>query len=187
MPRSLRSPQLLSVVLPCLCLHTLAACGKQNRASDASETGDAFDPRTSFSLPLNPGCANYPFIDTIADWPGLQIDCQTTIQIPCDTPGVGDCLSNGDTESAISQCIDPSMGLPLDPRTAMSHLTSIPDDSRPCWYLVDDPEACPATLWGQRMSVLEKGGAVVPPDALLSMKCLICLRSDHLCPAVGDL
>ena len=120
-----------------------------------------------------PACIVYPLIDTDPGTPDTQPDCQVVEQIACETPGQGDCLSNGYRETLFPECKDPVSGLPLNP--ADSQLESVPDDNRPCWYLYYDPNpmtGCPNAFNGQRITVLFKTGQVASPDSLLTMRCL---------------
>jgi hypothetical protein len=133
---------------------------------------------------LKPGCVQYPLIDTDPSAPGVQPDCQATERIPCDTPGTGNCLSNGYEEYSRSECIDPTTGLPLDP--ASPKAADVPDGARPCWYLYYDTNpttGCPDAYRNQRITVLRPLGQTAPPGTLLAMKCFTCPAADETCSA----
>jgi hypothetical protein len=133
---------------------------------------------------LKPGCVQYPLLDTDPSTPGIQPECQALECIPCDSPGTGNCLSNGYEDYARSECIDPTTGLPLDPTNPQT--AKVPDSARPCWYLYYDPDpntGCPNAYMNQEIAVLRKTGTTVPPGTMLSMKCLTCARADQTCPS----
>jgi len=139
---------------------------------------------------LVPGCVQYPLIDSDPDNDGVQPECQVMDRISCDTPGKDTCLQSGYQESRISECIDPTTQLPLNPDSPA--VKNIPDGSRPCWYLIYDNNAntgCPTAYKHQKIAALRKGDANAPAGTLLAMQCLTCARVDANgqpdCPAVG--
>jgi hypothetical protein len=143
-------------------------------------------------IAVQPGCVQDPLIDTNPNTPKItEPECQAQIRTPCDTPGVGGCLSTGYTENPLPECkdghgniLDPSS---LDP-SAYSQaqinavLANVSDDSRPCWYLSYDNSACANSYKGQRISALRPTGSVTSPGAIVAMQCLTCAAADGNCP-----
>jgi hypothetical protein len=127
---------------------------------------------------LWPACVPNPLMDADQSLPGIQPDCVLSEGLPCDTPGVGSCLSTGYRETALPQCLD-DLGNPLNP--ASPNLSSVPDDDdhRPCWYLVYDQDpttGCPNAPKGQMISVLRPAG--VTTGSILNLSCRTCQTAD---------
>jgi len=125
----------------------------------------------SSAYPLRSECFQYPLIDTDPSTPATEPDCQVLEEIWCDTPGQYGCPSSGYQQTSVPECKD-GQGNLLDPDNPQ--LDAVPDDNRPCWYLVDnlDPvTGCPNSFKGQEISVLRQAGHVAPPTSRLTTTC----------------
>jgi len=143
---------------------------------------------TAISQALSPGCVQYPLIDTNPNAPGVQPECQVVYDSGCTTPGQNGCLTTGYSQETLTECIDPTTQLPLDPTNPL--LANVPDSARPCWYLYYDADrttGCPNAFMNQRITVLRPSTApLAPPGTLLALTCLTCPASDQICPALGS-
>ena len=143
---------------------------------------------TAISQALSPGCVQYPLIDTNPNAPGVQPECQVVYESGCTTPGQNGCLATGYSQETLTECIDPTTQLPLDPTGPL--LANIPDSARPCWYLYYDADrttGCPNAFMNQRITVLRPSTVpLTPPGTLLGLTCLTCPASDQICPALGS-
>jgi len=146
---------------------------------------------------LKPGCVQYPLIDTKSATAVTEPECQVIDRQPCSPVG-GTCLQTGFFENPLTECkdgngniLDPASLDPNPPGQAArtqaaidNVLSTISQDSRPCWYLSYDNDpagGCPNAYRGQRISALRKTGVVAPPGTFLGMQCLTCASSDQKC------
>lgn len=130
---------------------------------------------------FHPGCVYYPLVDSNPSTLAVDPECQAVQQAYCDT-NQNDCPSSGYRENPLPQCRT-SQGELLDPENPK--LDAVPDDNRPCWYLLYDPDpltGCPMAFRGQTISVLRQAGHVAPPGSRLAMTCWTCPDQDPLCP-----
>jgi hypothetical protein len=152
-------------------------CNTTGFANAMQQIGNALVRR------MKPGCVRNALVDSNPDLPETQPQCTVVDKISCDTPGEGNCLTSGYQEIALAQCIDPTTGNPLSPSSPAK--TNIPDDARPCWYLVYDTNpntGCTEAPLGQRITALRKGDGATPPGTLLQLTCRTCdSASDLLC------
>ena len=134
---------------------------------------------------MSPGCVPDRLVDTDPSTPGIQPGCQVVDKLPC-TLGANGCLATGYAETPLPECIDPTLGFPLNP--ADPQLNNIPDSARPCWYLDYDLSpvtGCPNAPNGQRITALRPTGTVAPAGTLLALTCLTCPASDPGCGVAG--
>jgi hypothetical protein len=127
---------------------------------------------------LWPVCLPNPLLDADHNRPGLQPDCVIKDGLPCDAPGSGLCSSTGYEETALPQCLD-AMANPLDPTAP--NFASVPDGSRPCWYLAYDKDpvaGCPNAPRGQRIVILRRAGTTPPAGSILTLTCQTCASTD---------
>jgi hypothetical protein len=177
--------QLFRALLALLSAATVAACGASTTGSgDAGNQKVSDLPKTTISIPLDPGCPNEPFVDTNPEYSGVQPYCQVIVKAPCNSPGAGACHADGTTENKLAECIDPVTGLPLYPESPNPQ--DIPDKDRPCWYLSYDRDACPSVFKHQRIAVLPKTGVASADGSLLELTCLVCAKGteEPYCPAI---
>ena len=145
---------------------------------------------------LQPGCVPASLIGTNPNtYRIIGPDCQAYARTPCDTPGVGGCLTTSYTENPLPECKD-ALGSILDPSSLDPNVVGqaqvdatlgahISQASRPCWYLSYDNSAsgCASSYKGQKISALYPEGTVALPGTMLAMQCLTCAAGEPQCPA----
>jgi hypothetical protein len=120
-----------------------------------------------------PLCISYPLTDRDPDHPGVQPECQVSLSLAADDAGI--CGGQPAREALIPQCLDPATGVPVDPENPQPQLDAVPEDQRPCWYLVYDRDlstGCPHAFQKQKLALHVKPGHGPPLGALMTADCL---------------